>query len=144
MNLLKATPVLLITSFAACSKNPPPALAPSAVQMVRMQDIESVVFLVGDMGNALWDQSPLPRRLANEVEYWSGTLRSDSSVAVRNGAARVIVPRNGPPMRYPNDDPRRSNKTTFGMTSESRFRSSTVPPSAARADSGTSKFATPR
>ncbi|MGQ0814315.1 MAG: hypothetical protein ACT4O1_07595 [Gemmatimonadota bacterium] len=45
-------------------------------------DVESVVFIVGDMGAALWDRSPMPRRMARDVEWWSRALARDSSVSV--------------------------------------------------------------
>ena len=44
--------------------------------------VEDVVILVGDMGKAIWEQSPLTRRLAGEVERWSRALRRDSAVSV--------------------------------------------------------------
>lgn len=57
-------------------------LPPSEVAQPAPGEVESVIFLVGDMGEAFWERSPLPRRLALEVENWSGRLGADSSVAV--------------------------------------------------------------
>jgi hypothetical protein len=59
-----------------------PDLPPSQVPVPAAADIESVVFIVGDMGNAMWDRSPLPHALQAEIETWSGALRRDSSVSI--------------------------------------------------------------
>lgn len=73
----------LLVAVTACHSNAPLApLPPSEVPMPAIGDVESVVFLVGDMGEAFWERSPLPRRLAAEVESWSTRLKVDSSVAV--------------------------------------------------------------
>jgi hypothetical protein len=67
----------------SCHKRvPPPELPQSSIQMAREGEIESVVFLVGDVGNATSERSPLPHRLKEEVERWSRLLPQDSSVAV--------------------------------------------------------------
>src|SRR3954469_5857919 len=81
--LLIIVAAMLLAAVTACHSNAPLApLPPSEVPMPPVSEVESVVFLVGDMGEALWDRSPMPRRLAAEVESWSTRLRTDSSVAV--------------------------------------------------------------
>jgi hypothetical protein len=66
----------------ACAKKELPELPLSMIPQPTETDIESVVFIVGDMGLALWDQSPMVRSLARDVEEWSRRLPRDSSVSV--------------------------------------------------------------
>jgi hypothetical protein len=49
---------------------------------VAANDVESVIFWIGDAGNAAWDYSPLLRRLAADVDQWSRVVGRDSAVAV--------------------------------------------------------------
>lgn len=77
--LVLATSTLLV---ASCHRSIPMNLAPSKIGMPGMSDIESVIFFVGDMGEADWERSTLPHRMASEVERWSDALNRDSSVAV--------------------------------------------------------------
>lgn len=73
---------MLVVLTTSCHKNPPPALPMHRIGMASPADVENVIFLVGDAGNAIWERSPLTRRLAGEVESWSRALGRDSSVAV--------------------------------------------------------------
>src|SRR5690606_19441232 len=45
-------------------------------------EIENVIFLIGDAGDARAERSPLLRRMNAEVEYWAGALARDSAVVV--------------------------------------------------------------
>ena len=45
-------------------------------------NVEAVLFLVGDAGNASEGRSPVLAQLAAEVEYWSAELDRDSAVSV--------------------------------------------------------------
>ena len=67
---------------AACAKKPLPELPGAMIPQPLPAEVESVVFIVGDMGAAVWDRSPMPRRMARDVEWWSRALDRDSSVAV--------------------------------------------------------------
>lgn len=68
--------------LAACGKKQLPELPKSNIQPPLPAEVDAVVFIVGDMGAALWERSPMPRRMARDVEWWSRALRRDSSVAV--------------------------------------------------------------
>jgi len=48
----------------------------------RAAEVESVVYLVGDAGDAIEGRSPLLLRLRADVEDWSGRLRGDTAVVV--------------------------------------------------------------
>jgi len=45
-------------------------------------EVDAVVFLVGDAGEATVDSSPLVRRLREDVEEWSATLPASAAVSV--------------------------------------------------------------
>ena len=45
-------------------------------------EVEAVLFLVGDAGDALQEASPLVHKLRGEVEEWAGALQRDSAVTV--------------------------------------------------------------
>jgi hypothetical protein len=76
--LIAALSVLL----AACAKKKLPELPGAMIPEPLPADVESVIFVVGDMGAAVWDRSPMPRRMQRDVEWWSRALGRDSSVAV--------------------------------------------------------------
>jgi hypothetical protein len=76
------TAALVITSVLGCAKKPLPDLPPSTVRIVPADSVESVIFWIGDAGNAEWNSSPLVQKLAADVDQWSRTIRRDSAVAV--------------------------------------------------------------
>jgi hypothetical protein len=80
----KTRMVLMAACFLSlsCAKKPLPELPAAMIPEPLPADVESVIFVVGDMGAALWDRSPMPRRIARDVEWWSRALGRDSSVAV--------------------------------------------------------------
>jgi len=45
-------------------------------------EVEEVIFLLGDAGNAEWERSALLRDLSRRIEYWSGAVARDSAVSV--------------------------------------------------------------
>jgi hypothetical protein len=45
-------------------------------------EVDAVVFLIGDAGDAIPDQSPVLARLSEQVEEWSRGLQRDSAVSV--------------------------------------------------------------
>jgi hypothetical protein len=69
-------------SPVSCHKAVPLPEPTNLVPEPPASQVDNVVILVGDMGDALWDRSPLPHRMAGEVERWSRALRNDSSVTV--------------------------------------------------------------
>lgn len=76
------TIITLCITVLGCTRKELPELPPSMIPQASAADIESIVFIVGDMGLALWDQSPMVRSLYRDVEEWSRRLTRDSSVAV--------------------------------------------------------------
>lgn len=72
----------LCITILGCAKKELPELPASMIPQASETDIESVVFIVGDMGLVHWDESPMVRSLAHDVEEWSRRLPRDSSVAV--------------------------------------------------------------
>lgn len=74
--------VLLLTA-AACSPRPSTALpVPDSVPAPDPQAIESVIFLLGDAGDAYLSTSPTLARLQQDVEWWASRLDADSSVTM--------------------------------------------------------------
>lgn len=77
----------LVASMAmavvACAPAPPPEFGPSVrVDLPEATDVEAVVFLVGDAGDAERGTSPVLARLGADVEYWSERIEADSAVTV--------------------------------------------------------------
>jgi hypothetical protein len=66
---------------AGCSSRVP-ELPPSMIPLPVADEVESVLFLFGDAGYADETRDPVLRRLAADVELWSGRLARDSSVMV--------------------------------------------------------------
>jgi len=74
----------LALALAATACGPVP-FVPGSFEPIGEADpseVEAVLFLVGDAGDALLDRTPLVHRLRAEVERWSDRLPSDSAVAV--------------------------------------------------------------
>jgi hypothetical protein len=74
-------PVLLLPGAAGCATRLP-ELAPSMIPLPAAEEVESVLFLIGDAGYADEERDPVLRRLAGDVEQWSGRLARDSAVIV--------------------------------------------------------------
>ena len=68
---------LLLTS---CASQMPP-LPPSHIQEPAVSAVESVLFMMGDAGEANRDTDPVLRVMQQDVERWSGQMR-DSTVVV--------------------------------------------------------------
>ncbi|MGQ0562030.1 MAG: hypothetical protein ACT443_09170 [Gemmatimonadota bacterium] len=78
----RIAPILVCAALAACGRKELPKLPTSFVAEALPPAVESVVFIVGDMGASLWERSPMPRRLARDVAWWARALGRDSAVAV--------------------------------------------------------------
>ena len=72
----------LCLALAACGKKKLPELPLRHVPDTPPSEVESTVFIVGDMGKALWERSPMPRRLQRDVDWWARALGRDSVVSV--------------------------------------------------------------
>lgn len=73
---------LVLLGLAGCAKTPLPDLPAGSMPHVAADDVESVIFWIGDAGDAAWDHSPVLRRLAADIDQWSRVVRRDSAVAV--------------------------------------------------------------
>src|SRR5207247_890041 len=67
--------------LAGCITPAPPAKF-TPLPEERVQNVDQVIFFVGDAGLALWDASPLMRRLQLETERWSDALARPEAVSV--------------------------------------------------------------
>lgn len=67
---------------AACGRERIPGPQPEAVGLPDPSEVESVIFLVGDAGEATSATHPILTRLREDIEWWSGQLPADSSVIV--------------------------------------------------------------
>jgi hypothetical protein len=79
---LRRVSVLLAVLLVSACVRPLPELPPSMVPLPVPDDVESVIFLIGDAGYADHGRDPVLRRLAADVEYWSASLARDTAVAV--------------------------------------------------------------
>ena len=77
----RATVTAAALLLAACVREPPPPEF-TPLPDARPQQIEQVVFLVGDAGKALFATSPLMVRMQQEAERWSAALARPEAVSV--------------------------------------------------------------
>jgi hypothetical protein len=80
---MRGTLLVLLVILTGCAKRsyPEPPVHRDVREPVA-DSIESVLYLVGDAGEATMENSPVLRRLRNEVEQWSNTLTRDNSLVV--------------------------------------------------------------
>lgn len=76
-----ASLAVIMTCGTACSR-PLPVLAPSHVPEPAPDQVESVIYLLGDAGHADEHRNPILRRMRNDIENWSGALARDGAVVV--------------------------------------------------------------
>ncbi|HEY0809753.1 MAG TPA: hypothetical protein VGD49_06300 [Longimicrobiales bacterium] len=74
--------VFVALGALSCSKKPLPDLKPNFVRDVPTDSVESVIFWIGDAGNAEWGKFPILHKLSGDIDQWARTLDRDSSVAV--------------------------------------------------------------
>lgn len=75
--------LVLLLAAAGCSPKPSSSLpAPDSVPAPDPQTIESVLFLIGDPGDAYLSTSPTLARMQQDVEWWASRLDGDSTVAM--------------------------------------------------------------
>ena len=73
---------LLLAVLPACAPTPPALPAPVLAPEPAPQEIERVLFLLGDPGEATTGTSPVLQHLQHEIEAWSARLAADSAVAL--------------------------------------------------------------
>ena len=77
------TKILVVLSLVGCVKKAPlPDLPPGRLRELPTDSVESVVFWIGDAGDADWNHAPVLRKLATDVEQWASVVGRDSAVAV--------------------------------------------------------------
>jgi hypothetical protein len=80
---MRSTLIVVLAVLTGCAKRSYPE--PPVHRDIREPDrdsIESVLYLVGDAGQATFQNSPVLRRLRSEVEDWSNTLTRENSLVV--------------------------------------------------------------
>ena len=91
-----------LTVTGGCGGSTAPRLpAPDTIPAMDPAGVESVIFLVGDAGEAHLTTSPTLTRLQQDVEWWSANLPQDSSVLVLN-LGDIIYPEGLPEPDAPN------------------------------------------
>lgn len=75
-------PLLLATALAACAGPPPEMPEPQRHVEPPASEVERVLFLIGDAGEAKTHTSPVLNVLQRDVEEWADRLTADSAVAV--------------------------------------------------------------
>ena len=80
--ILRPAALLLAAVTATACTSSLPSMEPSDIPDPSPADVESVLFLIGDAGEALANKDPVIRKMQADVEYWAGALRRDSSVVV--------------------------------------------------------------
>ncbi|HEX2167498.1 MAG TPA: metallophosphoesterase [Longimicrobiales bacterium] len=68
--------------LSACADSPPDPPQIPAAPPLGTDDVESVIFLAGDGGEARYDRYPILPAMAADVENWAERLRRDSAVVV--------------------------------------------------------------
>jgi hypothetical protein len=69
-------------ALAGCLRPRPALPEPEQITAPRPDEVDRVLFLLGDAGLARTETHPLLARLRQDVEEWAGALGRDSSVAV--------------------------------------------------------------
>lgn len=73
---------LLLGSTLGCGRTRVPGPAPDPAPTLDPDQVESVIFLVGDGGEARHAHWPILPKLRQDIEWWSERLERDSAVAV--------------------------------------------------------------
>lgn len=74
--------LLLLLGVLACAPPPRPPVPWAPIPTPPADEVETILLLVGDAGEALPGASPTLARVREEVETWSGLLAHDSAVVV--------------------------------------------------------------
>lgn len=73
---------LLAALSASCARQLITLPAPQAVPLPPAAEVERVIFLVGDAGEARVTHYPILTTLQTDIEWWAANLEADSAVAV--------------------------------------------------------------
>ena len=79
---VRAAAALLLALAAGCARGHSPLPAPTHVPAPAPSEVERVVFLVGDPGQARFGTYPILPRLRADIESWATSLEADSAVTV--------------------------------------------------------------
>jgi hypothetical protein len=79
---LRGWPVLALVLLGGCIAPPIRVPPPASVPLPDAADVEQVVFLLGDAGDARAISSPLFPVMTRDIEWWSEQLEGDSAVTV--------------------------------------------------------------
>lgn len=79
---IRRSGVLLLALLGACNLAPPRLPAPQQIAAPDPSQVERVLFLVGDPGEARRDHYPIVPRLQQDIEWWAERLPRDSAVTV--------------------------------------------------------------
>lgn len=77
-----ASGTLLVLLAAACASKSLPLPTPEQIPAPAPEQVERVIFLVGDPGEARTDYYPVMPRLQQDIEWWAERLPADTSVSV--------------------------------------------------------------
>ena len=80
--VLRPALLVALVGLTACARALVPGPEPEPAGPVDPAQVESVLFLVGDAGEATSATHPILPRLKQDVEWWSERLTQDSSVVV--------------------------------------------------------------
>ncbi len=79
---VRAAGVVLLALSGACNLAPPQLPSPQQIPAPDPSQVERVLFLVGDPGEARQEYFPILPRLQQDIEWWAERLRGDSTVTV--------------------------------------------------------------
>lgn len=74
--------LLLAAAVSTACRKPPPGVVLTPLEEPTPDEVEMVVFLIGDAGEATPGRSPVLAHLRRDVEAWSAGLGRDSAVSV--------------------------------------------------------------
>lgn len=82
VRLLSSAALLAAVTISACGIPNPPLPTPQQIPAPDPAEVEHVVFLVGDAGEATRDRYPILQRLRTDIEWWAERVQGDSVISV--------------------------------------------------------------
>jgi hypothetical protein len=80
--MIRRIPLAFAALLLTTCVTPAPPSEYKPLPASRPQEIDQVIFFVGDAGLATWDSSPVMRRLQQETERWSAAIARPEAVSV--------------------------------------------------------------